>query len=118
MANTKTKAKADPKPTTYDWKIVDADRLLVNGMIYTSHFMVIATNEDKKLSVSDYGSVGFPPADPKTMIPYDQVTEAELLAWTQSRLGKERVRGILAGLDARLEYAIHPTEGHGLPWVK
>ena len=116
MANRKENAKAES--ISYQWTIADCERRLADGMIGTVHYTVTATSEDGHHSDGDYGSVGFPPADPKTMIPYDQVTEAELLAWTQSRLGKERVRGILAGLDARLEYAIHPTEGHGLPWVK
>ena len=101
---------------TYSWKVGQCDRTLATGMITTLHYTVNAT--DETYSVGAYGSVGLEPADPETMIPYDNVTEEDAIAWVQAAIGgEEKVTEICNALDNQLAEKKTPTVGAGIPWT-
>ena len=103
---------------TYTWKVGQCDRTLADGMINTLHYTVSATTEDGVYSAGAYGSVGLQPADSDSMIPYDDVTEAQAISWAQAAIGgSDKVAEIHAALDAQLTEKRTPTKGTGLPWV-
>jgi len=103
---------------TYTWKVGQCDRNLADGMITTLHYTVNATTEDGVYSAGAYGSVGLQPADPDSMIPYDDVTEAQAISWTQAAIGgPEKVAEIHAALDNQLTEKRTPTTGTGTPWA-
>jgi len=102
---------------TYTWKVGQCDRTLSDGMINTLHYTVNATTEDGVYSSGAYGSVGLEAADPSDMIAYDNVTEAQAIAWAQAAIGgEEKVFEIHAALDAQLVEKRTPTVGKGTPW--
>ena len=102
---------------TYTWKVGQCDRTLADGVINTLHYTVNATDEDGVYSVGAYGSVGLGAPDPSDMIPYDNVTEAQAIAWVQSGIGgADKVAEIHAALDAQLTEKRTPTKGTGTPW--
>ena len=102
---------------TYVWKISQCHRTLSDGMINTLHYTVNATDEDGTYSVGAYGSVGLEPADAESMVPYDDVTEAQAITWAQAAIGgADKVAEIHAALDAQLIEKKTPTRGTGLPW--
>lgn len=102
---------------TYIWKVGQCDRTLSDGMINTLHYTVNATTEDGVYSSGAYGSVGLEAADPSDMIAYDNVTEAQAIAWAQAAIGgEEKVSEIHAALDAQLVEKRTPTVGKGTPW--
>ena len=102
---------------TYTWKVGQCDRTLSDGMINTLHYTVNATTEDGVYSSGAYGSVGLEAADPSDMIAYDNVTEAQAIAWAQAAIGgEEKVAEIHAALDAQLVEKRTPTVGKGTPW--
>lgn len=101
---------------TYTWKVDQCDRTLATGMIINVHYTVTAADEDG-MSVGAYGSVGLETTDPETMIPYDEVTEAQCIAWVQAAIGgEEKVTEICNALDAQLAEKKTPTVGAGIPW--
>jgi len=101
---------------TYVWKVGQCDRLLATGMINTLHYTVNATDEDGTC-VGAYGSVGLEPADAESMVPYDDVTEAQAVSWAQAAIGgADKVASIHAALDAQLVEKKTPTTGKGTPW--
>jgi hypothetical protein len=103
---------------TYTWKVGQCDRTLADGMIGTLHYTVSATTEDGVYSAGAYGSVGLQPADPDSMIPYDDVTEAQAISWAQAAIGgSDKVAEIHAALDAQLTEKRTPTTGKGTPWA-
>jgi hypothetical protein len=93
------------------WKIEQCEHLVSTGYITTAHWR--ATDVDGEFSTSVYGSVGFGEGDPQ--IPYDSVTEAEVLAWIwENGVDKEEVE---ANLAAQIEALKNPVQESGLPWA-
>ena len=102
---------------TYTWKVGQCDRILATGMINTLHYTLDATDADGTYSVGAYGSVGLEPAEEGTMVPYDNVTEAQCINWLQAAIGgEEKVTEICNALDAQLAEKKTPTIGTGTPW--
>ncbi len=102
---------------TYVWKVGQCDRTLADGMINTLHYTVNATDEEGVYSSGAYGSVGLEPADAKSMVPYDDVSEAQAVSWAQAAIGgADKVAEIHAALDKALAEKKSPTTGTGTPW--
>lgn len=106
---------------TYTWGIVNLERHLSDGVVYTSHYTVNAertTAGGETLTASAYGSVGFSDPDPKKFIPYEDLTPEIVIGWTQDALGgAEKVIEIEAALTADLDQQENPTSASGLPWA-
>ena len=64
--------------------------------------------EDRYYSATVYGSQVVP-APTGTFIPFVDLTEADVEAWTKAALGEEKVAELYAGLDAQIELEINPT---------
>jgi len=62
-------------------------------------------------------SVNLAPANPDDFTPYDQITQAQALAWTQAALGPERVTNMEGEVDMLIAQAAVPTpQPAPLPW--
>jgi len=93
------------------WKIEQCEHLVSTGYITTAHWR--ATDVDGEFSASVYGSVGFGEGDPQ--IPYDSVTEAEVLDWVwENGVDKDATE---ASLAAQIEALKNPVQESGLPWA-
>lgn len=106
---------------TYTWGIVNLERHLSDGVVYTSHYTVNAertTAGGETLTAGSYGSVGFSDPDPKKFIPYEDLTPEIVIGWTQDALGgADKVAEIEAALTANLDEQENPTDASGLPWA-
>ena len=102
---------------TYTWAIAQLERLAATGEIQTVHYTVAARSEDEVYASSAYGSLGLDPADPEDMIPFANVTEAEVVSWLQAKFGEEKVAEILAALSEQIENQRAPKVAQGLPWT-
>ena len=54
------------------------------------------------------------PAEPG-FIPYDQLTEAQVLGWVYAGLGDQKAE-IETTLTAKVEKQLNPTTANGVPW--
>ena len=97
--------------TTYQWNVVQMDRLTSDGFVVTVHYSVSAVDGD--YTASTYGTVGYTQED-KMYIPYADLTEAEVVGWVQESLGKDTVE---EGLAAQIEAQKNPVQEAGLPWA-
>lgn len=62
-------------------------------------------------------SVNLLPANPDNFTPFDQITQEQALAWTQSALGPERVAAMENEVDILIAQAAVPTpQPAPLPW--
>lgn len=62
-------------------------------------------------------SVNLLPANPDDFTPFDQITQAQALAWTQSALGEDRVAAMENEVDMLIAQAAIPTpQPAPLPW--
>jgi hypothetical protein len=97
--------------TTYLWTISDMNRLTSDGFVVTVHYNVSAT--DGTYNSSTYGTVGYQEQPGETYVPYDQLTEAQVVGWVQTSLGKDTVE---ASLQSQINAQINPVQESGVPW--
>ena len=97
--------------TTYLWTISDMNRLTSDGFVVTVHYNVSAT--DGTYSASTYGTVGYQEQPGETFTPYDQLTEAQVVGWVQTSLGKDTVE---ASLQSQIDAQANPVQESGVPW--
>jgi hypothetical protein len=96
----------------YQWNVVQMDRLTSDGFVVTVHYTVNAV--DGEYTASTYGTVGYTEQPDEQYIPYDQLTEAEVVGWVQESLGKDTVE---ASLAAQIEAQKNPVQESGVPWA-
>ena len=96
---------------TTQWSITQTDYLTSDGFITTAHWTASATDGD--YSASAYSTCSFAPATPS--IPYDSVTEQEVLNWIWANgVDKDATE---ASLAAQIEAQRTPVKATGLPWT-
>jgi hypothetical protein len=100
--------------TTFKWEIAQLERTTADGVVFTVHYTVAAS--DGTYSSSAYGSLGLEqPED--DIIPYADLTPEIVIGWVQEKLGgPEKVDEIEAALQAQLDEQHAPTKAQGLPW--
>ena len=98
---------------TTTWSIAQLDRNAANGGVTVAHWRVEAV--DGEHSASAYGSAGFTPdASAPDFKPYDQLTQADVLAWVWvSGVDKAEME---ASLSQQIEAKKNPVTLNGLPW--
>ena len=104
---------------TYVWKIADLQRDLSDGFAHTAHWTLVAISDqvdagNNPYSDAGYGSVGLD--RPDTLADFEAVTEADIVAAVQAKLGgAEKVTEIQDALAARIVEQITPTQASGKP---
>ena len=93
-----------------NWKITQCDRLTSDGYITTAHWT--ATAVDGEYTASIYATCSFGEGTPT--IPYDQVTEQEVLNWCWA--GGVDKSATEAALAANIALQKAPVVESGLPW--
>ena len=97
--------------TTFNWSVNQMDRLTSDGFVVTVHYNVSAT--DDTYQASTYGTIGYTQEPGETYTPYDQLTEAQVVGWVQTSLGKDTVE---ASLQSQIELQKNPVVATGTPW--
>jgi hypothetical protein len=77
--------KENKMATTYQWNVVQMDRLTADGFVVTVHYTVSATDGD--YNASTYGTVGYTEQPGETFTPYADLTEEQVVGWVQDSLG-------------------------------
>ena len=97
---------------TMNWQISTLERELADGGVIVAHWRCTASDGD--YSASSYGTCGFTP-DPESedFVAYDDLTEADVLAWVWESVDKDATEEALA---AKIEADKNPTSATGVPW--
>jgi len=104
---------------TYVWKINDFNRDLSDGFAHTAHYTVTGISdqvdsEGNAYNSGAYGSIGLD--RPDTLVSFDDLTEADIVAAVQAKLGgAEKVTEIETQLAARITEQVTPTQASGKP---
>jgi hypothetical protein len=102
--------------TTTTWHIAQLERNTADGIVFTAHYTVDAS--DGTYTAGAYGSIGLEQPDPETMIPYADLTPEVVIGWVQEKLGgDEKVAEVEAALQAQLDEQHAPSKAQGLPWA-
>ena len=96
--------------TTFNWQIIQMDRLTSDGFVVTVHYNVNAV--DGTYTASTYGTTSYT-QDSDTYTPYADLTQAQVIGWVQTSLGKDIVE---ASLQSQIDALKNPTQATGLPW--
>ena len=91
------------------YKIDNLERQASDDLVIVAHWRVDAV--DGEHTAGAYGSVGFTRGD--DFIPFDELTEAQVLTWVKSQLDVEQIEASLAGQIAAQKT---PKALSGLPW--
>jgi hypothetical protein len=91
------------------YKIDNLDRQTSDGLVITAHWRVNAV--DGEHTAGAYGSVGFTRGD--DFIPFEELTEAQVLEWVKAQLEVEQIEAALAQIIAEQKA---PSKVSGTPW--
>ena len=103
---------------TYDWNCKTVDAYVEQNneadVVYNVHWIVTGTSDVVDATGGFYSStsIGTQTLDVSEItnfIPFDQVTNAEVVEWTQEAMGAEQVAQIEASIASQIESLIHPT---------
>lgn len=99
-----------------NWTIAQLERNTTDNGVIVAHWRVTAeeTVGDVTYTASSYGTCGFSP-DPAspTFVPYEDLTEADVLAWVYESVDKDATEAALA---ANIEEQKAPPTLVGTPW--
>jgi hypothetical protein len=99
-----------------NWSINTLDSTLPDGCVTTAHWRVSKT--DGAATGSVYGTISLPHKDHNdpTFIPYDQLTEAQVIEWVKEEMGANQVSAYEAAVQGQIDAQINPSTASGLPW--
>lgn len=106
---------------TYTWTINALNCIPdLNGKldyVVVSHWTCSGT--DGTYTGQVYNTVNFNvDPDKPNYVPYADLTEAEVVAWTQDALGADTVQAVYASINAQIETQVNPTiVTPPLPWT-
>lgn len=106
--------------TTYNWTIKAMDCVPQEDghtdVVVTAHWNVLAT--DGTYSASLYGAQSFTYDSSKTFIPYENLTQAEVVGWVQASMGVDTVTALQENLDQQIANQVNPPiVTPPLPWA-
>ena len=94
------------------WTIAQLERNTADGGVIVAHWRCTAVDGDH--SASAYGTCSFTPdASADGFVPYENLTEADVLAWVHGSVDKDATEAALA---AKIDAEKNPTTEAGLPW--
>jgi len=97
-----------------NWTITNMDRLTADGFVVTVHWTASQTDGD--YTASTYSTVSFTEQPGQSLIPYDQLTESQVIEWVKASLGEEGVAAIDTALAANIADQKAPKVAAGVPW--
>ena len=96
----------------YTWTIATCEHEVATGGITVAHWRVSAVDSD--FTASAYGTAGFTPdATSDNFKPFDQLIEADVLAWVWASVDKAETE---ANLATQIEAQKAPVTVTGTPW--
>lgn len=100
-----------------NWNISQLDRSLPDGVVMTAHWRVSDSDGDAHGTV--YGTISFPAKDPSEpdFIPYDNLTEAQVIGWVKDAMGVDTVAAHEAAVQAQIDAQLNPASAAGVPWA-
>lgn len=96
------------------FKISTLDRDTADGFVTVAHWT--ATQTDGEFTASTYSTVSFVKEDDVNLIPYAELTEAQVVEWVKASLGEEGVSAIDTALANNIADQKAPKAATGTPW--
>jgi|TARA_R110000782_G_scaffold195445_2_gene284940 hypothetical protein len=103
---------------TYNWNCRTVDAYVEQNnetdVVYNIHWIVSGISDTLNpqgdaYSATNIGTQVINTSDITDFVPFDQITNEEVVAWTQLAMGEEQVASIEAGIASQIEKLIKPT---------
>ena len=104
--------------TTYDWNCATVDCYPTDGeytdVVYNVHWIVTGTSDTldpqgNAYTATSIGTQTISTSDLSGFTPFDDLTNADVVAWTKEAMGAEQVTALEASLDSQIDLEITPT---------
>ena len=104
--------------TTFNWNCRTVDVYPTDenyaDVVYNVHWIVTGTSDqldpqDNPYTATSIGTQTLNTSDITDFIPFEDLTNEEVVAWTQAAMGEEQVTQIEANIEAQIENLITPT---------
>ena len=100
---------------TYDWNCKTVDAYVEQGgnddVVYNVHWRVTGTKEEgeEQYTYTAIGTQTLDTSDITDFIPFDQVTNEQVVTWTQAAMGEDEVAAIEANISSAIDLEINPV---------
>ena len=103
---------------TYDWNCKTVDAYPQDGdysdLVYNVHWRTTGVSDQLDpsglaYSVTIIGTQSLDVSDVTDFIPFEDLTNEEVVAWTQAAMGEEQVVSIEASIESQINSLITPT---------
>ena len=103
---------------TYNWNCKTVDAYPQDGeyadLVYNVHWRVTGTSDELKpdgtaYSATNIGTQTLDTSDVTTFIPFEDLTNEQVVAWTKGAMGEEQVASIEASIESQINSLITPT---------
>lgn len=98
------------------FKIANLDRDTADGFVNTVHWT--ASQVDGEFSAGSYGTISFTKEDGINYVPYESLTEAQVIDWVKGSMGEEWRDALEDALAANIAEQKAPKKASGTPWSK
>lgn len=104
--------------TTFNWNCKTVDVYPTDetyaDVVYNVHWIVTGTSDQldpqgNPYTATNIGTQTLNTSDITDFIPFEDLTNEEVVAWTQGAMGAEQVTQIETNIDAQIENLITPT---------
>jgi len=98
------------------WIIQKLESTQQNGGVIKAYWLVRLEQDGHQATAS--GSTEFKPnPDAADFVPYESLTEQNVIDWVQQELGQEKLSAISADLDAQIAHKKTQGVVRNLPWA-
>ena len=103
---------------TYDWNCKTVDAYPQDGeytdLVYNVHWIVTGISdqldpEEVAYSATNIGTQTLDVSDVTEFIPFEDLTNEQVVAWTKGAMGAEQVASIEASIQSQIDSLITPT---------
>ena len=105
--------------TTYNWNCKTVDAYPQDGeyadLVYNVHWIVTGVSDELRprrcclFSATSIGTQTLDTSEVTDFIPFEDLTNEQVVAWTQSAMGAEQVASIEASIQSQIDSLITPT---------
>ena len=104
--------------TTYDWNCKTVDAYPQDGeytdLVYNVHWIVTGVSDELNpegvaYSATSIGTQTLDVSDVTDFIPFEDLTNEQVVAWTKGAMGEEQVASIEASIQSQIDALITPT---------
>ena len=104
--------------TTYNWNCKTVDAYPQDGeytdLVYNVHWIVTGVSDELDpqgvaYSATSIGTQTLDVSDVTDFIPFEDLTNEQVVAWTKGAMGEEQVASIEASIQSQIDALITPT---------